>query len=87
VSVLPLLSMLVRVTSNDGGDHARADAYRLAPADGPLTEATFGKMPLDFIGNSTLRWDGDRSTQISFNSAAKGWETNVGTMPPGSSWR
>ena len=42
------------VAANHGGGYS----YRMAPADGPLTEATFGKMALDFVGNSTLRWDG-----------------------------
>ena len=31
--------------------HGGGYSYRMAPADGPLTEATFGKMPLDFVGN------------------------------------
>lgn len=69
------------------GNGKRVDSYRLAPADGPLTEENFGKLALDFVGNSTLRWDGDRSTQITFNTTAKGWETNVGTIPAGSMWR
>ena len=50
---------------------------------GPLTEETFGKMPLDFVGNSILRWGGDKDNQIEFNTTEKGWETNVGTTPPG----
>lgn len=32
--------------------HGGGYAYRLAPADGPLTEETFGKLPLDFVGES-----------------------------------
>jgi hypothetical protein len=39
------------VTANHGGGYA----YRLAPADGPLTEEAFRQIPLDFVGNSTLR--------------------------------
>ena len=35
------------VAANHGGGYA----YRLAPADAPLTEETFRKMPLDFVGN------------------------------------
>eukprot|EP01052_Picozoa_sp_SAG31_P011921 SAG31_NODE_687_length_12813_cov_2.597216_3_plen_87_part_00 len=58
----------------------------MAPADGPLDEETFGKLALDFVGDSILRWDGDRSTQVTFNTTEKGWETNVGTTPPGSMW-
>ena len=32
-------------------------------------------------------WGGDRSTQVEFNTTAKGWETNTGTTPAGSTWR
>lgn len=71
------------VTANHGGGYA----YRLAPADAPLTEETFRKMPLDFVGPSVLRWDGNRSTQIEFDSEARGWETSEGTVPRGSTWR
>jgi hypothetical protein len=71
------------VSAHHGGGYA----YRLAPANAPLTEETFRKMPLDFVGNSILRWGGDKKTQLEFNSLERGWETNVGTMPPGSSWR
>ena len=39
------------VAANHGGGYA----YRLAPADEPLVEATFQKMALDFVGNSILR--------------------------------
>ena len=68
------------VAANHGGGYS----YRMAPADGPLSEETFGKLALDFVGNSTLRWDGDRSTDHVFNTTDKGWETSVGTTPPGS---
>ena len=71
------------VMANHGGGYA----YRLAPADQPMTEENFIKLPLDFVGNSVLRWDGNVSTQLEFNSAAKGWETSVGTVPRGSTWR
>jgi hypothetical protein len=71
------------VMANHGGGYA----YRLAPADAPLTEETFRKMALDFVGNSILRWGGDKSTQIEFNSTERGWETNQGTVPSGSTWR
>ena len=59
----------------------------MAPLDSPLTEAIFGKMPLDFVGNSILRWGGDRRTQLEFNSSERGWETDRGTVPEGSMWR
>jgi len=71
------------VMANHGGGYA----YRLAPADGPLTEAVFQKNALDFVGDSVLRWDGDNTTQIQFSPKERGWETNVGTRPAGSTWR
>ena len=71
------------LAANHGGGYA----YRMAPADGPLTEKTFGKTPLDFVGDSILRWGGDRSTQLAFNSSERGWETDQGTVPVGSTWR
>ena len=39
-------------------------------------------MPLDFVGKSTLRWGGNRSSQLEFD----GTRTTVGTAPPGSMW-
>ena len=71
------------VAANHGGGYA----YRMAPADGPLTEAQFRKTPLDFVGNSTFRWGGDKATELSFDALAKGWQTNEGTTPAGSQWR
>ena len=69
------------VMANHGGGYS----YRLAPADGPLTEEEFRKMPLDFEGNSTLMWD--RVPMLEFNASARGWETSEGTVPVGSTWR
>jgi len=66
------------VMANHGGGYA----YRLAPAHAPLTEETFREMPLDFVGKSILRWDGDKSTQLEFD----GWRVSEGTMPAGSMW-
>ena len=71
------------VMANHGGGYA----YRLAPADGPLTEAVFRKLPLDFVGLAALRWDGDKTSQLEFNATERGWETRVGTVPMGSTWR
>ena len=71
------------VMANHGGGYH----YSLAPADAALTEATFHKTPLDFVGPSALRWDGDQTTQLEFDPAEKGWETREGTTPSGSSWR
>lgn len=66
------------IMANHGGGYA----YRLAPATQPLTEQTFRKLPLDFVGKSILRWDGDVSTQHEFT----GWRVSTGTVPPGSTW-
>lgn len=71
------------VMANHGGGYA----YRLAPADAPLTEEAFRQMPLQFVGPSILRWDGNKSSQLEFDPKTRGWETNEGTIPKGSSWR
>ena len=71
------------VMANHGGGYA----YRIASAEGPLTEEEFRKNPLDFVGLSALRWDGDAAMQETFNTTEKGWETRVGTVPKGSTWR
>ena len=62
-------------------------SYRLCPASRELTEECFFQRPLRFVGNSSLRWGGVGGKRLYFNSSALGWETNVGTLPPGSSWR
>lgn len=62
--------------------HGGGYSYRLAPASAPLTEKTFQKMPLDFVGPSILRWGGDKATQLEFNAS----RTSVGTTPAGSMW-
>ena len=61
--------------------------YRLAPATGPLTEEIFRKTPLAFVGNASLRWDSDETTDLDYDPAARGWETWFGTTPAGSAWR
>ena len=61
--------------------------YRLAPADAPLTEETFNKISLKFVGNPSLRWGGVGGERLFFNSTAKGWEVSEGTVPAGSMWR
>jgi len=71
------------IAANHGGGYA----YRLAPADAPLTEETFRKLPLQFEGESALRWDVDRNTQVAFDPVQKGWQTDKGTTPAGSQWR
>jgi hypothetical protein len=67
--------------------NANADSYRLCPADKQLTEECFSKMPLQFVGNSSLRYGGEGGRRVWFDSRARGWETSVGTLPAGSSWR
>jgi hypothetical protein len=59
--------------------------YRLAPADGPLNEETFGKTPLPFVGQQILRWGGGPAhggKELSFN----GTYVSTGTVPNGSVW-
>ena len=53
-------------------DHGGGYAYRLAPGDGPLTEEEFRKTPLNFVGLSALRWDGDKAMQETFNTTELG---------------
>jgi hypothetical protein len=67
--------------------HGGGYSYRLCPAEKQLTEECFAKMPLAFVGNSSLRYGGEGGRRVWFDSQALGWETNVGTLPPGSSWR
>ena len=67
--------------------HGGGYSYRLARADGPLTEEAFQQMPLDFTGLSSLRWGGVGGEQLFFNTTEKGWDVSVGTTPKGSMWR
>jgi hypothetical protein len=62
--------------------HGGGYSYRLAPADEPLNEASFNKMPLHAVGPSILRWDGDKATQKEFNAT----RIVEGTFPKGSQW-
>merc|ERR1712039_813261 len=62
--------------------HGGGYSYRLAPADGPLTEEAFRKIPLDFVGEGILRWNGSKSTEFKFNAT----RTTIGTYPAGSMW-
>mmetsp|Transcript_20430 Transcript_20430/g.53178 ORF Transcript_20430/g.53178 Transcript_20430/m.53178 type:complete len:419 (-) Transcript_20430:197-1453(-) len=67
--------------------HGGGYTYRICPADQPLNEECFQKTPLQFVGNSSLRWGGVGGEQVFFNSSAKGWEVSSGTIPEGSTWR
>ena len=63
--------------------HGGGYAYRLCPADQPLTEACFRRTPLDFVdGTGVLRWDGDSSKQLVYNAT----RVSTGTVPAGSTW-
>jgi len=62
--------------------HGGGYSYRLAPADAPLNEAAFNKLPLHAEGPSILRWDGDKATQKEFNAT----RIVEGTFPAGSQW-
>ena len=64
--------------------------YRLAPADGPLDEATFNKLPLEFVEHEGkqqgFRWGGgpdNGGSEFFFN----GTYATEGTTPPGSKVR
>lgn len=78
-----LLEVGWTVMANHGGGYA----YRIAPASATLTEDVFRMRPLDFVGLSALRWDGNRSGELKFNTTERGWETSTGTVPKGSMWR
>jgi len=49
------------VTWSIEANHAGGYLYRLAPADGPLTEDEFNKIPLEFVGLQGFRWGGGPS--------------------------
>eukprot|EP00041_Stephanoeca_diplocostata_P025537 m.670883 g.670883 ORF g.670883 m.670883 type:complete len:425 (-) comp22767_c0_seq24:1317-2591(-) len=67
--------------------HGGGYQYRLCPANMPLTEECFQKMPLPFVGNASLRWGGVGGEQMWFNTTERGWDVSVGTVPEGSMWR
>ena len=69
------------IEANHGGGYQ----YRIAPADGPLTEESFGKIPLPFVGKQSLRWGGGSAnggSEISFD----GTYVSEDTVPKGSAW-
>ena len=72
-----------QVRNNHGGGYA----YRLCPADSPLTEECFQNTTAPFVGNSSLRWGGKGGETLSFSPADRGWEVSTGTIPEGSNWR
>jgi hypothetical protein len=46
------------------------------------SQEVFRQIPLDFVGQQTLRWGGVNGTSISFNATY----VTEGTTPPGSMW-
>merc|ERR1711924_54394 len=79
----------VEVTWSIEANHAGGYLYRLAPADGPLDEATFNKLPLEFVEHEGkqqgFRWGGgpdNGGSEFFFN----GTYATEGTTPPGSKW-
>lgn len=77
----------VEVAWNHKAWHGGGYIYRLCPADQDLTEDCFDKMPLKFVGNASLRWNGKGGEELSYSPAARGWEVSEGTLPLGSTWR
>ena len=67
------------IEANHGGGYQ----YRLAPANGPLNEETFKKIPLDFVGQQSLRWNGPKGHQVFFNGT---YVTGAAVSPAGSMW-
>jgi len=66
-------------------NHAGGYLYRLAPADGPLNEEAFNKIPLEFVGMQGFRWDGGPS-KGGAEHFYNGTYVDVGTVPAGSKW-
>lgn len=65
---------------SDGGGYS----YRLCPRTENLTEACFQRMPLDFTGLSSLRWNGLNGKRIWFNGTTIAGDY---TTPTNSQWR
>ena len=61
-------------------NHGGGYQYRLAPADGPLTEAVFQKLPLKFAAGAKLRHNDGTETLY------RPTYVTVGTSPVGSTW-
>ena len=79
------LDLLLLPAALTEANHGGGYSYRLAPASSPLTEATFRKLPLEFVGQQMLRWGGGTANggkQLSFNATY----ATTGTTPPGSMW-
>jgi len=66
-------------------NHAGGYLYRLARADGPLTEEEFQKTPLEFVGQQGFRWGGGPKNGGS-EHFYNGTYLSEGTVPAGSRW-
>jgi len=64
--------------ANHGGGYS----YRLCPLGENLTEDCFKKTPLDFVGQSALRWGGVDGEKLTFDAVY----VTEGTSPEGSMW-
>jgi hypothetical protein len=76
---------VVEVSWTIEANHAGGYLYRLAPADGPLNEDTFNKMPLPFVGQQGFRWGGgpkNGGEEFFFDATY----VSEGTIPEGSVW-
>lgn len=63
--------------------HGGGYQYRLCPANSKLTEECFQQHPLDFVGQSMLRWGGLEGKTQMFNAT---YVTGDAVNPPGSMW-
>eukprot|EP00035_Acanthoeca_spectabilis_P021459 m.438361 g.438361 ORF g.438361 m.438361 type:complete len:394 (+) comp18227_c0_seq1:15-1196(+) len=64
--------------ANHGGGYS----YRLCPLGEELNEECFKKIPLNFVGQSALRWGGVDGTTLNFDAVY----VTEGTSPEGSMW-
>lgn len=76
---------IVEVSWTIEANHAGGYLYRLCPANEPLTEECFQKLPLEFVGKQGFKWGGGRAnggSELWFN----GTYVQDGTIPVGSKW-
>jgi len=76
---------VVEVAWSINANHGGGYYWRLCnlPEDGsPVTEACFQQTPLQFVGNTSLRWNGDPTTAEEIDNVF----VSEGTHPPGSVW-
>ena len=75
----------VEVAFNMMANHGGGYQYRLCPADEALTEACFFRTPLEFVGQSSFRWDA-KEGQGGLRTWFDGDYVSTGTLPAGSTW-